>query len=482
MSSGCGDVLSLADLQTAKKHQIFEAEVITGKSGGVAGGVDIDYATNQVTGQTQKTMPAILRDIGYSPASFDFASGGTLGDGDRDKAVLWPVSSGGDGDYYYWEGALPKVIPAASSPATTGGVADGAWRPVGDITLRGELASTDGINLIGGVSSVATPGYGLKFGDTSGIPTITVADDTTQRVLLTKDVTHPDDFAVMQINRKANYSGGTVGFVGSALRVQTDIETPSSVGTFEWAGLFILNNKAPANTSGGGPGNGAVPQQVALYGQANKNSSSATWASCLEISDNQGTSANGSAIGQEITVRAIGADTPTPSRVGIHVAAHTPDNNLIGMEWGIGFYVTSDTAKNVRFRDVFRVDAIVGNAVLLNNATTNQAGATLIKDKGSLTAGIDLSGATYSSAVALRLKVAQRISLDENDTNQLYSSSAGIIAKGRLNMTNSFAVPSSGNVTSAATAGGGASLPATVGGFISILIDGVTKKIPFYNA
>ena len=38
MSSGCGDVLSLADLQTAKKHQIFEAEVITGKQGGVAGG------------------------------------------------------------------------------------------------------------------------------------------------------------------------------------------------------------------------------------------------------------------------------------------------------------------------------------------------------------------------------------------------------------------------------------------------------------
>lgn len=52
MSSGCGDVLSLADLQTAKKHQIFEAEVITGKSGGVAGGANIDYATNAVTGQT----------------------------------------------------------------------------------------------------------------------------------------------------------------------------------------------------------------------------------------------------------------------------------------------------------------------------------------------------------------------------------------------------------------------------------------------
>ena len=143
MSSGCGDVLSLADLQTAKKHQLFEAEVITGKQGGVSTGANIDYATNQVTGQLQKTMPAILRDIGFEPASFDFTTGGTLTSSDRNKAVLWPMADGGDGDWYYWEGALPKVIPAASSPASTGGVAEGAWRPVGDITLREQLATED---------------------------------------------------------------------------------------------------------------------------------------------------------------------------------------------------------------------------------------------------------------------------------------------------------------------------------------------------
>lgn len=432
------------------------------------------YSTSK--GNAREQWRRSLAEAGLTLVAGSFEEGATVNN--RTDAV-WYIAGG---QCYMWEGALPKVIPGRSTPASTGGVDDGAWGPVGDITLRSELTSTNGINLIGGVSSVATPGYGIQFGNTSGIPTIEVADDPAQRVLLTKEVTHPNDYAVMQINRNAKYSGGTVGFVGSALRVQTDIDTTSSVGTFEWAGLFVLNNKAQANTSGGGPGSGAVPQQVALYGQANKKSTSATWASCLEINDNQGTSANGPAIGQEITVRAIGADTTTPSRVGAHLAAHTPDNNLIGMEWGIGYYVTSDAAKDVRFRDVFRVDAIVGNAVLLSNAKTNQLGAALIKDKGSLTIGIDLSGATYSSSVALRLKAAQKISLDENDTNQLSSSSAGIIARGRLNMTNSFAVPSSGNVTGTATAGGGASLPATVGGFISIMIDGVTKKIPFYNA
>lgn len=149
MSSGCGDVLSLADLQTAKKHQIFEAEVITGLQGGVAGGAAIDFATNLVTMQVQKTLPAVLRDAGFRPASFTFATGGTVGVGDADKAVLWPISGGGDGNYYVWKGALPKTIPAASSPSSTGGVSSSAWNPITDGALRTDLASNTGGTLVG---------------------------------------------------------------------------------------------------------------------------------------------------------------------------------------------------------------------------------------------------------------------------------------------------------------------------------------------
>ena len=74
----CGDVLSLEDLQTAKKHQIFEAEVITGKVGGVAGGATIDTATNPVTGQTQQTLPSILADLGFDVQSWTSSTGGVL--------------------------------------------------------------------------------------------------------------------------------------------------------------------------------------------------------------------------------------------------------------------------------------------------------------------------------------------------------------------------------------------------------------------
>ncbi len=180
MSSGCGDVLSLEDLRIAKLHQLFEAEVITGKQGGVASGADIDYATNQVTGQTQKTMPAVLRDAGFSPASFTFTTGGTLSVSDANKAVLWPKTSGGDGNYYSWTGALPKVVPANSTPPSTGGVADGAWKAFGDITLEDRLANTGGDKMVG--SSYGGTVYSdyqlspfVKFGSFGSLSTVTNA-------------------------------------------------------------------------------------------------------------------------------------------------------------------------------------------------------------------------------------------------------------------------------------------------------------------
>nr|DAG23433.1 MAG TPA: tailspike protein [Caudoviricetes sp.] len=172
MSSGCGDVLSLADLQTAKKHQIFEAEVITGKSGGVAGGADIDYATNAVTGQTQKTLPAVLRDAGFTFADFDFSTGGTLSDADRISLVLWPESSGGDGNYYQWLGVLPKTIPAMSSPGSSGGIGPAAWKVVVGV---GFLLTANAFSEIAdaGLQSLALSHLGLS--EISGLSNITSA-------------------------------------------------------------------------------------------------------------------------------------------------------------------------------------------------------------------------------------------------------------------------------------------------------------------
>ena len=89
----CDDVLSLQDLQTAKKHDIFHNEVITGKSGGLATGADIDTATNAATGQVQTTLPKTLRDVGFKSGSGDFTTGFTVLPGQYDLAWRNPVDN-----------------------------------------------------------------------------------------------------------------------------------------------------------------------------------------------------------------------------------------------------------------------------------------------------------------------------------------------------------------------------------------------------
>lgn len=52
------------------------------------------------------------------------------------------------GEYYRWDGAFPKVVPAGSTPDSTGGQGIGAWVSVGDASLRSQLASEDGSSLV----------------------------------------------------------------------------------------------------------------------------------------------------------------------------------------------------------------------------------------------------------------------------------------------------------------------------------------------
>lgn len=57
---------------------------------------------------------------------------------------------------YRWDGALPKVVPAGSTPASIGGVGSGAWVSVGDASLRSDLSKVSGSSVIGGIGIYAT--------------------------------------------------------------------------------------------------------------------------------------------------------------------------------------------------------------------------------------------------------------------------------------------------------------------------------------
>ncbi|MDT1066010.1 tail fiber/spike domain-containing protein [Providencia stuartii] len=54
------------------------------------------------------------------------------------------------GEYYRWDGDLPKQVPAGSTPQSTGGIGKGAWVSVGDASLRGDLGSEYGVSNVTG--------------------------------------------------------------------------------------------------------------------------------------------------------------------------------------------------------------------------------------------------------------------------------------------------------------------------------------------
>lgn len=75
-----------------------------------------------------------------------FTTGATI---NNPNEVLLNTS---DGEYYKWTGTFasgPKVVPENSTPASTGGIAPGAWIGVGDSSLRAALAATSGAGLVG---------------------------------------------------------------------------------------------------------------------------------------------------------------------------------------------------------------------------------------------------------------------------------------------------------------------------------------------
>lgn len=54
-----------------------------------------------------------------------------------------------DGEYYRWDGVLPKLVAKNSTPQSSGGFGEGAWISVGDSALRSTLASSAGSMMIG---------------------------------------------------------------------------------------------------------------------------------------------------------------------------------------------------------------------------------------------------------------------------------------------------------------------------------------------
>lgn len=107
----CDNVITVQDLETDKKHSTFYREAITGKAGGLSTGANIDYATNAVTGQVQKTLPKILDDLDWSYVG-KFADGVTFTD-----KTDFAVDAVGTQWIYAGSDPFPKTVPPATVPS-----------------------------------------------------------------------------------------------------------------------------------------------------------------------------------------------------------------------------------------------------------------------------------------------------------------------------------------------------------------------------
>lgn len=113
----------------------------------------------------------------------------------------------GSAKQFLWSGSFPKVVPAGSTPESTGGEGPGAWVSAGDGSLRGHLASKLGYSLIGELDSVSGF-YGLYGEDNSRVKLKSWSSDY---ILATGGKpTGGGEFIFVPTMPKTSHNGGTI--------------------------------------------------------------------------------------------------------------------------------------------------------------------------------------------------------------------------------------------------------------------------------
>jgi hypothetical protein len=108
-------------------------------------------------GEEHRTIAGITYDANQAMLKYgyitkkSFEIGATL---DTPNTILQWESNG---EFYRWDGdwSQPKVVPAGSTPESTGGIGEGKWIGVGDASLRSDLAESDGVALVNGAAKIA---------------------------------------------------------------------------------------------------------------------------------------------------------------------------------------------------------------------------------------------------------------------------------------------------------------------------------------
>lgn len=147
--ANCNDYISADDLKTGKQA-ILHVEHVA-KSRDAAGNHALDV-TDIIRGQsvTNKTLDGLehLYETAISQVGYITLKSFQLGAPLPNNELTLPnqiLQDETNGEYYRWDGTLPKLVPPGSTPASTGGVGVGAWLSVGDASLRSDIVIRNSI-------------------------------------------------------------------------------------------------------------------------------------------------------------------------------------------------------------------------------------------------------------------------------------------------------------------------------------------------
>ncbi|MBW7644955.1 hypothetical protein K1J25_00665 [Enterobacter hormaechei] len=92
-------------------------------------------------GAPRKTWYGIEKSANQAILNYGYITKDSFEDGSTISLANECLRWKSNGEYYRWDGILPKVVPPGSTPDSTGGIGDGKWVSVGDAALRTELSN-----------------------------------------------------------------------------------------------------------------------------------------------------------------------------------------------------------------------------------------------------------------------------------------------------------------------------------------------------
>lgn len=179
-----------------------------------------------------------------------------------------------DGEYYRWDGTLPKNVPAGSTPESSGGIGLGAWVSVGDASLRTNLSSSNGAGMIGHsydneypegtIGNIINKREHIKVSDfgVSGVSNETEKLRAAHAKANDLGIPVLYDVTEVTVDAYANIAVRTsVDFNGCVIKPQF-----SGVPSYDSTPTYSLQGKAPENVTSKLSQAGMRKGEMALYG------------------------------------------------------------------------------------------------------------------------------------------------------------------------------------------------------------------------